>query len=262
MSPFAIAQGPVQHLVLLHGWGMNAAVWDGLPPALTAHMTQHRIELPGHGESPFGPPCDGGPAALLAWADACLAAAPEQAVWLGWSLGGLVALAAALRAPSRFRGLILMTATPRFVRAADWTPAMQEETLAQFHDGLVSDPSGTLSRFLGLQVRGSDHARETLRTLRQGIASRPDPDPAALGLGLELLRDEDLRGPLPDLRPPSLWLFGSHDALVPAAVAERIRILLPGARTRVIQGAAHAPFLSHPTETTEAIADFLTGLEP
>jgi pimeloyl-[acyl-carrier protein] methyl ester esterase len=262
MNLFTSATAPDRDLVLLHGWGMNAAVWDGLPAALTANLVQHRIELPGHGESPFGPPLDGGPGALWAWADACLAAAPERSVWLGWSLGGLVALAAALRAPERIQALILMTATPRFVRAADWTPAMPEETLAQFHDGLVGDPAGTLTRFLALQVRGSDHARETLRTLRNELATRPAPNPAALTLGLDLLRNEDLRGPLPDLRPPSLWLFGSHDALVPAAVAERVRILLPEARTRVIAGAAHAPFISHPVETVEAIEEFLQELIP
>jgi pimeloyl-[acyl-carrier protein] methyl ester esterase len=268
MSTLAEALGldddsaPTKDLVLLHGWGMNGAVWDALPTALTAGSIQHRIELPGHGHSPFGPPCDGGEAALIAWADACLEAAPERAVWLGWSLGGLVALAAALRAPKRVRGLILMTATPRFVQAADWRPAMAEETLAQFHDGLVADPAGTLSRFLALQVRGSDHAREILRTLRHELVARPAPNPAALALGLDLLRDEDLRGPLPDLRPPSLWVFGSHDSLVPAAVAERVNLLLPNARTAVIEGAAHAPFLSHPTETAELIRGFVEELDP
>ena len=249
-------------LVLLHGWGMNATVWDGLPADLTGAVVQHRIELPGHGDSPFVPAWAAGPGALWRWADACLAAAPEQAVWLGWSLGGLVALAAALRAPKRVRGLILMTATPRFVQATDWTPAMPEVTLNQFHDGLLTDPAATLGRFLALQVRGSEHAREVLRTLRHELTLRPAPDPAALALGLELLRDEDLRGPLPDIRCPSLWLFGSHDTLVPPGVAERVELLCPKARTQVIQGAAHAPFLSHPRETMDAIQSFLAGLEP
>ena len=253
---------PGTDLVLLHGWGMNAAVWDGLPPDLAAGLTQYRIELPGHGESPFPPSLGPGPASLWRWADACLDAAPARAVWLGWSLGGLVALAAALRAPRRVRGLVLMTTTPRFVRATDWTPAMPEATLEQFHAGLLADPAATLERFLALQVRGSDHAREVLRTLRRELALRPRPDPAALALGLDLLRDEDLRGPLPDIRCPSLWLFGSHDALVPPGVAERVAMLLSKAETRVIPGAAHAPFLSHPRETTGAIRDFLAQLDP
>jgi len=248
-------------LVLLHGWGMNAAVWAGLPAALTTTLAAGwpiaPIELPGHGASPFPPAA----VDLDAWADACLALAPPRAVWLGWSLGGLVALAAALRAPQRVAGLILMTATPRFVRAPDWPAAMAGETLDQFHSGLLAEPAATLDRFLALQVRGSEAARETLRTLRRDLAARPTPDPRALALGLDLLRDGDLRLRLAELSCPSLWLFGSHDTLVPAAVGPAIAGLLPAARVQVIRGAAHAPFLSHPGETTALIGDFLAGLD-
>lgn len=251
-------------LVLIHGWGMNAAVWEALPEGLKAGLRLHPIELPGHGASPLRRPRDGGPGLLEVWADACLESAPAGAVWLGWSLGGLVALAAALNAaqrrPGQMEGLILMTATPRFVQGPDWPAAMPSETLAQFHQGLLADPSGTLNRFLALQVRGSDQARETLRRLRQGLATRPPPDPAALALGLDLLAGQDLRQALPRLSLHTLWLFGSHDTLVPPAVARHIEGLSPRARTAVVPGAAHAPFLSHPAETAAIIDDFLDGL--
>jgi pimeloyl-[acyl-carrier protein] methyl ester esterase len=241
-------------VVLLHGWGMNAAVWEGLPASLVGATIP--IELPGHGFCPLPETATD----LAGWADACLEAAPERAVWLGWSLGGLVALVAALRAPERVAGLVLMTATPRFIQAPDWPAAMAGATLSQFHDGLLADPAGTLDRFLALQVRGSAAARETLRTLRRELAARPAPDPRALALGLDLLRDGDLRGRLGDLACPSLWLFGSHDTLVPAAVAPAVAALLPEARVEIIRGAAHAPFLSHPEETTALIDGFLAGL--
>jgi pimeloyl-[acyl-carrier protein] methyl ester esterase len=239
---------------------MNAAVWAGLPgalaPALASDWSTVAIELPGHGARPFSNTA----VDLDAWADACLAQAPVRAVWLGWSLGGLVALAAALRAPDRVEGLILMTATPRFVRAPDWPAAMAGETLDQFHSGLLDDPAGTLDRFLALQVRGSEAARETLHTLRRELAGRPAPDPLALALGLDLLRDGDLRPRLAELSCPSLWLFGSHDTLVPPGAAPAVAALLPAARVQVIRGAAHAPFLSHPGETAGLVCDFFAGL--
>ncbi len=247
-------------LVLIHGWGMNAAVWAELPGPLAAGLAAGRplvpVELPGHGAAPGVLAAD-----LDAWADACLATAPTRSVWLGWSLGGMVALAAALRAPHRVAGLILMTATPRFVQALDWPAAMAGGTLAQFHAGLLAEPAVTLDRFLALQVRGSEAARETLRTLRRELAARPAPDPRALEQGLDLLRDCDLRPRLSDLACPSLWLFGSHDTLVPAAVGRGVATLLPDARIEIIRGAAHAPFLSHPAETGALIGAFLAGLE-
>jgi len=248
-----LSQGSGPDLVLLHGWGMNGLVWEGLPTALTTGRRLWRIELPGHGASPFEPRHDG----RAAWADACLEAAPERAVWIGWSLGGLLALEAALRAPERVRALVLLTATPRFVRAPDWPAAMDAEVLARFHDDLLADPAGTLQRFLALQVMGSEAARDTLRTLRRELAQRPAPVPAALALGLDLLQTSDLRERIGALTCPTLWLFGQRDTLVPAAASTGIARLLPQARCRVLAGAAHAPLLSHPEATGGAIARFL-----
>jgi pimeloyl-[acyl-carrier protein] methyl ester esterase len=223
---------------------------------LTGSHRLTAIELPGHGHSPFQPPGNG----LEDWVSACLEVAPEQSVWLGWSLGGLVAMAAALRRPERISALVLMTATPRFVQAEDWPAAMAAETLAGFHRGLLEDPAGTLQRFLALQVRGSDAGRETLRRLRREIASRPQPRAEALAEGLDLLGESDLRDRLADLACPSLWLFGDRDTLVPAAAAAGVRRLLPGARLGVIRGSSHAPFLSHPAETAAEILSFLREL--
>jgi pimeloyl-[acyl-carrier protein] methyl ester esterase len=253
MSLSARCRGSGPNLVLLHGWGMNAGVWDGLPSSVAAGRRLWEVELPGHGESRFLLRHD----SLEAWANACLESAPERAVWLGWSLGGLIALEAALRAPDRVCALVLMTATPRFVRVPDWPDAMDADVLAQFRDGLVADPRGTLDRFLALQLMGGEAARDSMRTLRREVAQRPAANPHAMEVGLDLLRDGDLRQRLGSLACPNLWLFGRRDTLVPAAASEGIARLLPGARQRVIAGAAHAPLLSHPRETGEEILGFL-----
>ena len=238
-------------LVLLHGWGMNAAVWSGLPPALGQRYRLHPIELPGHGESPLNTE-----PSLTGWAQAVLTAAPARAIWLGWSLGGLIALQAARLAPERIDALILMTATPRFVQGLGWPQAMPLTTLQQFQAALLENSRETLDRFLALQVRGSVGARETLRQLRRELRQRPAPQPAALEIGLELLRTSDLRATLPRLSMPSLWLFGQRDTLVPAELGGDLKPLLPRARICTLSGAAHAPFLSHPQAVSDSILGF------
>jgi len=243
-------------LVLLHGWGMNAGVWRPVLDRLAASRRVTALDLPGHGASAFDP----ARSSLRDWATACLEAAPEQAVWLGWSLGAQVALQAALDAPARVSALVAVAGTPRFVQSDDWTDAMPDATFRQFAASLATDHAGTLERFLALQVRGGEAAREILRELHAAIRSRPPPQPGALRAGLELLLSADLRGALPALQPPSLWLFGERDTLVPVEVAHAVEALLPRAEVLVLHGAAHAPFLSSPARFLELLRSFVDAL--
>lgn len=247
---------PDLNLVRLHGWGMHPGVWSALPADLAPGRVCHDIALPGHGGRPFTAAIGTN---LTAWAADCLAQAPARAVWLGWSLGGLVALAAAYQAPARVAALVLITATPRFAQAPDWPQAMPTPTLRDFALALQADPAATLERFLALQVKDSEGARLTLRRLRQGLAQAPAPNPAALAAGLRLLADGDLRALLPRLAIPSLWLFGEHDRLVPAAVAADLPSMQPRAQVHCIAGAGHAALLSHPAAVAAHVTAFLGG---
>ena len=119
------------HLVLLHGWGLNAQVWDCITPQLASHFTLHLVDLPGYGRS-------GGYGAmsLEAMAQRVLELAPPQAVWLGWSLGGLVASQVAMNfmTPEPCRTSTLrspsaptVTASParsRTMRASCWVRSL------------------------------------------------------------------------------------------------------------------------------------------
>lgn len=240
MSVWHASGGTGGDLVLLHGWGMNAAVWEPLLPALELRWRVTRIELPGHGESAASA------SGLEAWVDALLAAAPAKAIWLGWSLGGLLALAAAARAPERINQLCLLAATPCFVQNADWSSAMPAQTFSQFAEQLSADVQGTVKRFLGLQVRGSEEARPLLRQLGDAMAQRPAASTAALADGLALLQNTDLRAELAGLTVPVSALLGERDTLVPSTLADALTELNPAVQVSVQAGAAHAPFLSHP----------------
>jgi len=248
MSLYHYRAGRGPAVVLLHGWGMNAAVWEPLLPQLSEHFSLTVIELPGHGASPAAVSAD-----LSEWARLCLAVAPPRACWVAWSLGGQVALRAALDMPARVAGLSLVAATPRFVQGPDWPCAMPMETFHGFASALGDDPNATLLRFLGLQVKGAEHARETLRLLRAELEQRPPASRAGLHQGLEILLHTDLRRELSQLGCPTHWLFGTRDTLVPRSLPVRLAQSLPDARIEQIEGAGHAPFLSHPQATLQAL---------
>ncbi len=238
-------------LVLLHGWAMHGGIFAPLVEALGERWTVHVVDLPGHGHSRSL----GARFRLDAVAMEVLEVMP-MAVWVGWSMGGLIAQRAALMRPERVRGLVTIASTPCFVRAPGWPDAVEADVFRQFADDLTSNRRRTLERFLALEVVGSDNAGEQLRRLRELLFARGEPAAHVLADGLDLLERTDLRAELPALAVPSLWLAGIGDRLVPwrsvQAAAE-----LAGGRYSVQRGAGHAPFLVRPT----AVADAIAGLE-
>ncbi len=245
--------GQGRDLVLVHGWGMNAGVWTSLVALLAPDFRVTVIELPGHGDSDY----DASLKSLDDWSTSLLNAAPERAAWLGWSLGGQLAMNAALLAPERVSALVMMASTPRFVLGEDWPHALPPDTLLQFSERLLANPAATLSRFLSMQVLGAEHERETLKQLKHAMQHRPEPKAGALLDGLRLLLETDLRSSMADLRPPVLWLLGTRDALVPGGVANELPQLLPQAEIQVLDKAAHALFLSHPQDCGKLLLEFL-----
>lgn len=239
-------------LVLIHGWAMHGGLFAPLVDRLGADHTLHLVDLPGHGHSrEDAHALDPAPVA------AELVARVGPAVWLGWSLGGLFALRAALDHPGAVRGLVMVASSPCFVRAADWPHGVGSELFGQFGAALQRDFRGTLEGFLALEALGAAHAREELRELRQQAFARGEPSPAALQQGLALLDRLDLRAELPQLGMPSLWLCGRRDRLVPAAAMPAAAALAPHARSVVIDNAGHAPFLGAADEVARNVATFM-----
>ncbi|MGH8370660.1 MAG: alpha/beta fold hydrolase, partial [Gammaproteobacteria bacterium] len=192
MSLHCETSGDGPDLVLVHGWGVNSAVWQSVLPLLIRRYRVTCVDLPGHGASHDTSMS----APLTAVAQQVLAVVPQSAIWLGWSLGGLIALQVALQAPAQVRGLILSNTTPRFITAADWPHAMPSAQLDEFAAELTQDFAGTVRRFLALQVLGDERARDTLRALRDSVLARGVPDAASLAAGLGILRDTDFRSEL------------------------------------------------------------------
>lgn len=225
-------------VVLLHGWGFNSTVWDAMDACVDGRVRLHRIDLPGHGASPE-PRC----VDLETVIGDLLHAAPTRAVWAGWSLGGMLALAVAARAPARVGALMMIAASPRFTVDADWPHATPLPVFEQFGRDLAADYRRTLGRFLVLQTRGGAAAGKTLCALRSGIEQAP-PTPAGLSWGLEMLGRLDLRDELAGLRMPVMAVLGARDTLVPAAAGKDMGKLNPGLDVVVVPGAGHAPLLS------------------
>jgi pimeloyl-[acyl-carrier protein] methyl ester esterase len=252
MKLYTQTGGDGPELVLIHGWGLHAGVWDEFAPLLETGFRVTRIDLPGQGRSDWQ-----GGGSLDEMVDALLEATPETAVWLGWSLGGLIATAVALKQPARVAALVTIASTPCFVRKPGWQNAMLPDVLNVFGNDLEQDYVQTLGRFLALQVRGSDNAGSVLRSLRAKLLAWGGPDTAGLRAGLEILRSTDLRDSVSAIACPTLIIMGERDTLVPVTAGYAACELFPDAQLQVIEGAGHAPFIAKPELVAECVRSFL-----
>ncbi len=238
-------------LVLLHGWGMGAGIWDELAAVLAARFRVHAVDLPGYGDSascsPYSPE-------RIAGELACNL--PPRCGVCGWSMGGQVALAWAHRAPWQVSQLALIATTPSFVQRSDWPHAVDAAVLREFAQLLTADLDGTLRRFLALQSLGDTQARKVAAGLRAHLQRGARPPASVLADGLALLLGTDLRAMLGAIALPALVLHGDRDPLAPLAAGEFLCKALPNARLAVVKGASHAPFVSRVQETGTLLEEF------
>lgn len=236
MSLWHETRGSGPDLVLLHGWGLNSDIWGDFADRLAERYRVTMIDLPGLGRS-----VPAGDMSLVAAVGALLDAAPECAHWLGWSLGGQLALAVAEQAPEQVKSLSLIAANPCFVARDDWPCAMALDVFNAFVESLVDNEAKKLQRFAALQTRGSVRARDELKQLKAVIANA---EPQALAPALMLL-ESDLRPALAALSCPAQLVLGAEDQLVPQALAAEAQHLNTNLSVEVLEQSAHLPFISH-----------------
>ncbi|NVJ67111.1 MAG: pimeloyl-ACP methyl ester esterase BioH [Gammaproteobacteria bacterium] len=255
LKPYIESHGQGQNLVLLHGWGLHSGIWELLLADLSQHFRVHLIDLPGFGRSPI-------PSAeydLDLLVEQVLSVAPEQAHYLGWSLGGVVASKIAIDHPERVTKLITVASNPRFVQADDWGSGMKANVMDSFCRFLEEDYQGTIIRFLAIQAMGSETQKEDIKFLKETVFIHGTPASKALRGGLAMLNDIDLRKELSGLSMPRLRLYGRLDSLVPNKSAEAVKALDPNSEYKIYPKASHAPFLTNRAEFTADVIRFLKG---
>lgn len=242
--------GPVLNVV--HGWGMNAHLFDDWSEALAPYFLVNLIDLPGHGlnhEEPLSLDLD-----ELA-EEACEI---PQGHWFGWSMGGMLALNLALKKPQQVESLVMLCATPCFIKRDHWPYGTDEKVLVQFAENLQQDVKRTIETFLALEVMGVDDERSQLRVLKQKVFERPLPSRQALTNGLTLLQQTDLTAQLKNLTVPSLWVSGRRDRLVLPQAMEQAATQC-GGQYHMLRGSGHAPFIRQADVLTEILVTHLSN---
>src|SRR5215218_7773568 len=225
-------------LVLLHGFTQTGRSWQPIGRALAGRYRSAAPDLPGHGDF-----AERRPASFIACDTYLRALTGEPFTLVGYSMGGRVALHAALALGDRVRRLVLVGASPGIAdpaersarRAADDALAARIEAIGV---EAFAREWAALPLWAGQpeRVAAAAHA-DRLRNTPAGLAA------ALRGLGTGVM--EPLWDALPSLTVPVTLAVGERDEKF-RAIAERMADLLPRAEVVVVPGAGHAAQLEQP----------------
>ena len=233
-------------VILIHGFGFHSFVWEPVAGRLGTNYTVHRFALAGYD----------GASGEANGRDSERLAEHEDAHWVGWSMGGLVALCA-LEDGLRPRSLTLLASQPCMVARDGWPHAIESSAFQDFRRRIRLDREAAMRHFATLVAHGDGQAQQ----IREQLQAAPVPDHATLERGLDLLEHTDLREMWARSPVPQHCILGAHDALVPSNTAESLRALRPGTRFDLVRHSGHALLLSEPDRCAELMRTFWQSLE-
>ena len=243
-------------VILGHSFLCSGAMWDMQVPRLAEAHTVLNVDARGHGQSARvaqGLTLDDMLDDMLAVLDH---AGVERAVWAGLSMGGMVAMRAALRAPNRVDGLILLD-----------TDAGAEDAWHRIKYAALS----RVARIFGLrpvlgQVESLMFGRTSRRERKELVSEWRERFAA---VDLESLTNmipaiagrEDLLPRLGDVDVPTLVIVGEEDEALPPERSVRLANAIRGAEYLEIERAGHLSALERPDAVTASMLAFLADLE-
>jgi pimeloyl-ACP methyl ester carboxylesterase len=262
ISTLTMGSGP--DVLLLHGLGGTRASLFETAAELSRHYTVHAPDLPGFGSS--SKPALGSYDARW-FAETMLGLMDElgigQAHLVGNSMGGRVAIEMGLQVPERVRAVALLCPAVAWVKRGlhpivrllrpefGFLPhgihrsmvASQFWTI--FYNRDVIDPAvGDLMVDEFRRIYHTAGARFAFLATARNIYLE-----APFGRGGFYPR-------LAQLKPPALFVWGSHDRLVPPAFGRHVRRWLPGAEQVTLQSCGHVPQVERPVETNRLLVQF------
>ncbi len=239
-------------VVLIHGFGLNRAMWQWQRPALTPQFSVLTYDLLGHGES--APPAGTPDLAmfsrqLFGLMDRC---GIERAAVVGFSLGGMIARRVALDRPDRLSALAILN-SPH-----DRSPAEREAVRARVRQTEAHGPAANvepaLERWFTPAFRAE--APETVALVRAWIArNEPTLYPQIYRVLAE--GDAEIAEGLERIACPTLVMTGSDDPGNTPAMARAMAGLIPGARLAILPGLRHMALAERPAAVSAPLLAFL-----
>jgi 3-oxoadipate enol-lactonase len=252
---YADSGGDGPAVVLSHGYLTDASMFDAQVAALARGYRVITWDQRGHGGTPAPGPFSYWDSArdVLALLDHL---GIGEAVLGGMSQGGFLSLRAAMLAPRRVRGLVLIDSQAGTEQEAS-RPGYE-----QMHQMWLDQGPGPVQEIVAAIILGPGRWDRWYAKWAGQYAQWAPGNLSQLTWPFRALMDrDDLTGRLSEVSCPALIVHGSQDAAIPLARAEEMRDGLVGPTTfTLIDGAPHASNVTHPHAVNAEIMNFLHSL--
>jgi 3-oxoadipate enol-lactonase len=235
-------------IVFANSLGTDLRMWDAVT-ALLPQYTCVGFDQRGHGLSATAPDdwtVEDLASDVLALMDHL---GLQKAVIAGCSMGGMVAQATALAAPSRVRGLVLSNTAAQIGSAASW----QARIDAIQSGGLASIADTIIDRWFPRAFLATPESH-LWRTMLLRC------DPTGYIAACRALGAADLRAEITTLRLPVLMIGGDLDPGTTPELMQDTADMIPGARLHILTGSGHLPAIDAPDKVAALIAAFAKAL--
>lgn len=235
-------------LVFANSLGSTMAIWEDVLSHLPVGLRIVRYDMRGHGQSSVPPP----PytmGALVADAEAvCDAYAVKDALFVGLSVGGMVAQGLAVKRPDLIRALVLSDTAARIGNKSFWDDriALVEKS------GMALAADHIIDRWFGKDFRHSP-AVARWRDMLSGI------DPQGYAGVCAAIAGTDFYTPTSGLRIPTLGIAGSEDKSTPPDLVRETLDVIPGSQFQLMRRAGHLPCIEQPEAFAKHLSDFIAA---
>ena len=247
-------------LMFAHGFGCDQNMWRLVAPAfadshrivLFDHVGAGRSDISAYDRQKYGT-LHGYATDVL---EICRELHLEDVVFIGHSVSAMIGVLAAKKEPERFKALVLVGPSPRYIDDADYVGGFSQQDIEGLLSSLDSNYLGWSSSMAPV-IMGNQDRPELGMELTNSFC-RTDPDIAAHFARVTFFSDN--RDDLRDVTTPALILQCSDDVIAPYAVGDYVHREMPSSQLRVLKATGHCPNLSAPDETIAAIRAFLQSL--
>ena len=236
--------GPV--VVFSNSLGTTLHLWDPILPLLPKGLRIIRYDMRGHGQSdvPDGPYTMG---QLVSDAEAvCDAVDVKDAMFVGLSVGGMIAQGLAVKRPDIIRALVLSNTAAKI-----WNPQLWQDRIATVKSkGLPAMSDEIMKRWFGSDFYGTP-AIAPWQAMLAATQTQGYTGVCAAIAGT------DFYTPTSGLRLPTLGIAGSEDGSTPPDLVRETVDLIPGSQFALMRKAGHLPCVEMPADYAALLTKFM-----